>query len=182
MEERCICSLLKGDKMKKVRALLLVIVLMGAINFCHGQEGGIQVFGGTGVTNQPGDGRMSLHMGAGISFIDPVKFGKSIPLGMMFELSFASPYKDFRSGSAVFSANYAGGFWVSKDYTPFFTVGYSRIFGTGNALNFGGGVDYMFANYAHVVRFEVRDYKRFSGAKENDVAFRVGYYIFFGGD
>jgi hypothetical protein len=170
-----------------IRIILLAFAMICAGGFSHGQEGGFLIFGGPGITNQPGDAGKSLHLGAGFSFMDPVALGSkyrfnNIPLGLILELNYAGPLKDLRSGSAVVSTNYAVGFLTETPFVPFFTVGYSRIFGTGNALNFGGGIDYAFKDSAHVFRFEVRDYKRFSGARENDVAFRVGYYISFGGD
>jgi hypothetical protein len=59
------------------------------------------------------------------------------------------------------------------------TIGYSRIFGTGNALNYGGGIDYWLDEY-HMIRFEIREYRRMSGTRKKDLAFRIGYVFYKG--
>jgi hypothetical protein len=55
------------------------------------------------------------------------------------------------------------------------TVGYTRLFGTGNALNYGGGINLYIKDGTRALRFEVRDYLRFADFNEHSAAFRIGY-------
>jgi hypothetical protein len=149
-------------------------------SFCHGQGIGTVISGGSGITNQQGDAHNSLHLSAGLNLMAPME-DKNIPYGLLLELGYAGPPKNFSSGSTVFSSNYIGSFLTSWDLVPFLTVGYTRILGTGNALNFGGGIDYIFTKYnASGIRFEVRDYMRISGSREKDLAFKIGFIHFLG--
>jgi hypothetical protein len=126
--------------------------------------------------------RGSLHLIAGFEFNPRIKF-KQVPTGFLFEGGYVGPFNNLGSGSALFSADYAGAYFLGKSNRCklFFAGGYTRLFGTGNAVNYGGGVDFW-PNELGAVRFELRDYLRISGPKEHNVAFRVGYALYmFGG-
>ena len=58
---------------------------------------------------------------------------------------------------------------------PFATVGYTRMFVTGNALNFGFGVDIGRNAYQRAVRIELRDYFLFTGPEQHVVGLRIGF-------
>jgi hypothetical protein len=60
---------------------------------------------------------------------------------------------------------------------PFASTGYTRLFGTGNAVNFGGGFDYRFSQ-TRAIRVEVLDYYSFSTPAQHNVGLRVGYVVY----
>jgi len=161
--------------------LLLAMGFLYATGLCFSQDDfpspKLVLLGGSGTTNQSGDAHRSLHFG--IDLDEPLSgyLGK-IPGGYLLELAYAGPVKDFSSGSTIISTNYVGAFSVTRRLMPFFTVGYTRILGTGNALNYGGGIDLVIKNTTRAIRFEARNYARMSGAKEKDLAFRIGYVIY----
>ncbi len=57
------------------------------------------------------------------------------------------------------------------------TGGYTRLFGTGNAINFGGGMDFRL-NAERSVRLEVRDYYNVTGPRGHSVAVRIGCLVY----
>lgn len=105
------------------------------------------------------------------------------PGGILFEGGYAGPTADFSAGSAFFSANYMAAFpvhqYTSRMMLGFFTGGYTRLFGSGNAVNYGGGLDLVLSN-TRALRLEVRDYQRLSGPgiHEHNIALRFGYIIY----
>jgi hypothetical protein len=56
---------------------------------------------------------------------------------------------------------------------PFLTGGYTRVFVTGNAVNFGLGVDFGKDEYKRLMRIELRDYYLFTGPAQHIVGIRV---------
>ncbi len=58
-------------------------------------------------------------------------------------------------------------------FFPFAAVGYTQMFGTGHAVNFGGGMDIRL-NAKSGVRVEVRDYYGFIPREHNE-AIRIGW-------
>jgi len=135
------------------------------------------LFGGGGVTNLPPPTRGSVHLGADFEEAPPVS--DRVPYGILFEGGYITPAKSFSSGSAIFSADYMGAFALKDSpIIPFFAGGYSRLFGTGNAVNYGGGADFLLNGHKlRALRLEVRDYCRFSGNRHN-FGFRVGYIFY----
>jgi sugar lactone lactonase YvrE len=138
------------------------------------------VFGGAGATNPSGNAAHgSIHLGANFEISDVISFKKKtgIPAGFLWEFGYAGPVNDLGNGSALISANYlAEGLVLQRrPLTAFTTVGYTRLFGTGNALNFGVGIKSYINGQRNAVRFEVRDYFQINGSKEHNVAFRIGY-------
>jgi hypothetical protein len=66
-------------------------------------------------------------------------------------------------------------FWADRGWKllPFASAGYSLLFGTGNAVNFGGGIDYRLSQH-RAIRVEVRDYYSFSTPARHNLALRIG--------
>jgi putative flippase GtrA len=62
-----------------------------------------------------------------------------------------------------------------RDLYPFFTVGYTRMFATGNAANFGLGLDFGKTKSDTVIRIELRDYYLFTGPRQHVVGLRIGF-------
>jgi hypothetical protein len=178
----------KGAFMKVVRVMNCFAVMMFAAGLCFGQgyeafdsRGGFAVFGGAGVTNPSNATHGSIHLGADFEMNRVVDFKKNrgIPAGFIFEFGYAGPVNDLGNGSALISTNYLAECTASRHIplTVFATAGYTRLFGTGNALNFGGGINLYSKNGVSALRFEVRDYYRKAGSREHSVAFRIGYSV-----
>jgi hypothetical protein len=60
-----------------------------------------------------------------------------------------------------------------SDY-PFLTGGYTRILATGNAVDFGLGIDFGKDEYKRLIRIELRDYYLFTGPRQHVFGFRIG--------
>jgi hypothetical protein len=170
--------------MTTMRVMICLAGIIGIAGFCRAQDidsPKFVFFGGAGLTKHSSVTQSSVHFGATLEEIPPLraKSGPPYPGGFLFEVGYVGPAHDLGSGSAMLSVNYAGAFATEKcrHILPFFTGGYTRLFGTGNALNYGGGFDFLI-NHTRAVRFEARDYFRLSGSKEHNVAFRIGYIIY----
>lgn len=112
----------------------------------------------------------TVHFGAGGG--GPIYKG----LGAGLELGYLSPAKRLGDGFGIFSANGSYHFLresASGKVVPFATGGYSLAFSSGsaNGFNFGGGVNYWFADRAGL-RFEVRDHVF---ERSHFYGFRVGF-------
>src|SRR5215467_842363 len=118
------------------------------------------LFGGGGVLYLDTHTRGALQFGASLSASAPNKF-----LGVELEAGYVGAVATGSQRSAVFSANYRPSWaplrsrctFASTCPVVFAAAGYSRLFETGNALDFGGGLDYYFANKARALRIEARD-------------------------
>ncbi len=136
------------------------------------------VFGGAGITNASGPVHGGFQFGADFEAANPWSHSHPIfPVGYLVEGGYIGPVNSFAAGSAILSLNYLGKFNFSDQpdprLTPFLTGGYTHMFGTGNAVNFGGGIDCRISNTTSF-RFEVRDYRRAGGPAEHNVAIRIG--------
>jgi hypothetical protein len=105
-------------------------------------------------------------------------FPYEFPLGLLFEGGYTN-----KTASGIFSANYVSQFVFparqqSWYVLPFATVGYTTLVGTGNALNYGGGVDVLFGA-GHSVRVEFRDYLH--AWSDHDAALRIGWVMYIPG-
>jgi hypothetical protein len=60
---------------------------------------------------------------------------------------------------------------------PFAAAGYTQLFGTGHAVNFGAGMDFRLSG-KFALRLEARDYMGFT-PHEHSAAFRVGFRRYF---
>jgi hypothetical protein len=94
----------------------------------------------------------------------------------VFELGVIGPIPAGRSLDGLFSAN---GMFTSTvthhEAFPFFTAGYTRVFVTGNALNFGTGIDLGNRKSDRLIRIEFRDYYLFSSSQQNIVELRMAF-------
>ena len=91
-------------------------------------------------------------------------------LGMVGPLPGGHPVDGFASVDAMFSNKSP-----PHRLYPSLTVGYSRMFVTGNAANFGLGIDFGKDEYKRIVRIELRDYYLFSGPRQHVVSLRIGF-------
>jgi hypothetical protein len=147
---------------------------MCGTEFCFAQD--IAIFAGVGMTNRSAVTNSSIHLG--VSMEGLAQRG-AFWQGGLSEVGYIGPINSLGHGSAIFSVNYKGAFnhGNSSRLFPFFTGGYTRLFGTGNAVNYGFGVDVPF-HKSKALRFEVRDYLRLSGFEEHNVAFRSGLNLY----
>jgi hypothetical protein len=139
------------------------------------------VFGGAaGVVSSDLHTRGDLQFGASLGVSPPNTF-----FGVDLEGGYVGPNTQVVSqGSGVFSANYRPSWTLNRSRCTFgsctlafATAGYSRLFGTGNGLDFGGGLDYYFAKYPRALRVEVRDYMTWQAPKQHNLALRIGLVI-----
>ncbi len=148
------------------------------------------LFAGPATVATRGSSRGELQVGASFDEAPPNAWG-----GFSFEGGYLGPWSKPYTGSAFLSANYmaawsfgqkgegrtANGtpYWADRNWKllPFATAGYTRLFGTGNAVNYGGGIDYRLSqNYA--IRAEVRDYYSFSSPAQHNIGLRIGLVIY----
>jgi hypothetical protein len=180
------CMEKKGKFMRAVRMLLCFVAMMFFAGLCFGDDADdyfyapfihFTVFGGAGLTNQSSDAAHGcIHLGGSLEMMPANGF-----FGLMLEFGYAGPVNKLDAGSALLSVNYAPELVIShrKRLGVFAATGYTRLFGTGNALNLGGGLDFFNKDGTRALRFEVRDYWRFADISEHSAALRIGYL--FGG-
>jgi hypothetical protein len=136
--------------MKKFPAVSLFIFLMSAFVFGQGTgQGYLFVAPGsswrTTTVHFGGGGEADLYKG----------------LGLGIDLGYMAPTKYYGSGIGIFSPNGRFAFRISDDskLVPYVTAGYSLLFRThtANAYNYGGGIDYWFAE-KYGLKVEFRDH------------------------
>ena len=171
------------------RILLLVCFLMASALGARAQDAAspkFTLFGGAGTASARGTSLGEIQVGASFDEAPPGAWG-----GFSFEGGYLGPCSELSSGSAFFSADYmsawsfgqkgaghlASGarYWADRSwkFIPFASAGYTQLFGTGNAVNFGGGIDYRLSN-THAIRTEIRDYYSFSAPAGHNIALRIG--------
>ncbi|MEJ2244858.1 MAG: hypothetical protein P8Y80_02045 [Acidobacteriota bacterium] len=128
-------------------------------SFKKAQLNEFSAFGGTGFVNRSSITRGSLHFGADVRIIRPL-YGYKV--GMLYEVGYAGPVHHFTDGAALFSGNYLGSAVIGKSgrFLLFGTVGYTVLFGTEDAINYGVGVDIAIAEET-AIRIEARDYLKY---------------------
>jgi hypothetical protein len=101
--------------------------------------------------------------------------GKGVTGSPQFELGFVGPVKGGAPIDGLVSVDYmfANKLRHRHQYLSF-TVGYSRLFVTGNAANFGLGFDFGKDEYQRLIRVEVRDYFVFNGVSQHVIGLRIG--------
>jgi hypothetical protein len=148
------------------------------------------LFAGPGIVAARGASRGEIQVGASFDEAPPNAWG-----GFSFEGGYLGPWSKPHTGSAFLSTNYmaawsfsengkgrtANGsqYWADRGWKllPFATAGYTRLFGTGNAVNFGGGIDYRLSE-TQAIRMEVRDYYSFSSPAQHNIGLRIGFVIY----
>jgi hypothetical protein len=148
------------------------------------------LFAGPGIVAARGSSRGEIQAGASFDEAPPNAWG-----GFSFGGGYLSPWSKPHTGSAFLSANYMAAWsfgengkgrtangsqcWADRGWKllPFATAGYTRLFGTGNAVNFGGGIDYRLSQI-QAIRMEVRDYYSFSSPAQHNIGLRIGFVIY----
>jgi hypothetical protein len=166
-------SRLKVD-MKSVAMLIAFIVILAP--FSLGQDvdaPSVGVYAGGGI-QQITTTRVALQAGASYDQIFPNHW-----VGYMFEGGYVGAFANLGGGSALFAFNYVTS-WQNYRVPrlfPFATLGYAQLFGTGNAVDFGAGVDFR-PRSSFGIRVEARDYLGFTPHQHN-VAIRIGFRRYF---
>jgi len=134
----------------------------------------LTLFGGSGITEQArpaGSADTSTPRKL-------VNFGLAFEQLISLELGYLGPADDVSLFDGVFfssgiSAPLAWWRIGEKHFDLPLTFGYTRLIGTGNAVNFGAGLD-VFLDRDFGIRFEVRNYLKLSERNEHNLAFRIG--------
>ncbi|MEJ2109545.1 MAG: hypothetical protein P8Z37_06460 [Acidobacteriota bacterium] len=136
----------------------------------------VSAFGGPGVVNRSSITRSTVHFGVDVRIIRPY-YGYKV--GMLYEIGYAGPINHFKDGAALFSGNYLGSAVIGKSgrFLLFGTVGYTVLFGTEDAINYGVGIDIAIAE-KKAIRIEARDYLKYEEPFEHNVALRAAYVMF----
>jgi hypothetical protein len=170
----------------------IVVLLAAAATAAHAQDAAspkFTVFAGAGST-VAGPAQGEVQAGASFDEAPPGAWA-----GFSFEAGYLGPWSRPSAGSAILSVDYMTSwtfgekgkgltpsgkpYWRDRGWKvlPFVSTGYTRLFGTGNAVNFGGGIDYRL-NHLHAIRFEVRDYYSPAARVQHNVAFRIGWVAY----
>jgi hypothetical protein len=184
------------EKCRSLRAVRLVVSLLFAIAGAVGAQAQdvaspkFTLFAGPGIFAANGSSRGEIQAGASLDEAPPNSWG-----GFSFEGGYLGPWSKPHTGSAFLSVDYmsawqfgqsgsgqmANGtrYWSDRGWKilPFTSTGYTRLFGTGNAVNFGGGIDYR-VTQAYAIRAEIRDYYSFSTPTQQNLALRIGLVIY----
>jgi hypothetical protein len=130
----------------------LACLLAGASAIMLAQSHGYLSFGPGGATS---DGHTSgaMYMGGGGELIS------RIGLGGGAEVGYTTPWRSFRSGIGIASANGSFHFNRSGSVVPFVTGGYTLFFRSGhaNGFNAGAGVNWWLSHRIGL-KVEVRDH------------------------
>jgi hypothetical protein len=99
--------------------------------------------------------------------------------GFDMELAAVRPVQPGSALDGIFSFNLQPA-WTNKSNTvaPYLTAGYSRVFVSGNAINFGSGINLLtkaMADHHYFVRIEARDYYTFATQRQHLVNLRVAF-------
>jgi hypothetical protein len=155
-------------------ALFSCLLLSCAVASCQdGDSPSIGAFAGAGLQLN-GTRTGSFQVGG--------SFDQSAPnhwIGYIFECGYEGSFTNLHSGSALFSVNYFPSWHLRSlpSLYPFATVGYTQLFGTGNAVNFGAGVDVRLSTKLSV-RLEGRNYFGLV-PQQNNFAVRIGLRRYF---
>ena len=103
-------------------------------------------------------------------------FGNGVAPSPQFELGIAVPLSGGHpmDGLASFNMMFANKV-PQRSLYPSLTAGYTRMFATGNAVNFGLGIDFGKDEYKRLVRIELRDYYLFTGPQQHVLSLRIGF-------
>jgi putative flippase GtrA len=134
------------------------------------------VFAGPAAATDNGSTHLTGTTGVTIGQYFARTLGKGILASPQFELGVVGPIPGGHPVDGFFSvdAMFANKLLRRRIY-PFLTGGYTRVFATGNAVNFGLGVDLGKDEYKRLVRVELRDYYLFTGPTQHIVGIRVAF-------
>jgi len=101
--------------------------------------------------------------------------GKGITPSPQFEFGIVGPLPGGKAIDGLASLDMMFANKVpNRSVYPFLTGGYTRMFATGNAVNFGPGVDFG-KDDEHLIRIELRDYYLFTGPQQHVLSLRIGF-------
>jgi len=102
--------------------------------------------------------------------------GHGITGSPQFELGIVGPLPGGHALDGLVSVDYMFANKLPRRHVyPFLTAGYTRLFVTGNAVNFGLGVDFGKDEYKRLVRVELRDYYVFTGPPQHVLGLRIAF-------
>jgi hypothetical protein len=134
------------------RALLRLVGLLFCASTAMLAQSHAYVFFGPGGVTSAGATSGAAYMGAGGDYVSRIGLGAGVEVG------YVAPWRRFRSGIGIGSANGTYHFRRNGRLSPFVTGGYTLFFrtGTANGFNFGGGVNWWLAD-RFGLKAEVRD-------------------------
>jgi hypothetical protein len=95
----------------------------------------------------------------------------SLSLDYMAAWNLDSPRENRTAKGNTYKTNHA------QNFFPFVSAGYTRLFSVGNAVNFGGGLDYCL-NHKNAIRIELRDYYSPASPSQHNIALRIGWVLY----
>ena len=130
------------------------------------------VFTGPSITSRPSTPTFTTGVTFGQYFANSL--GKGAGASPQFELGVVGPIHGGHpvDGLASFGYIFANKIPHHPIY-PFLAGGYTRMFVTGNAVNFGVGVDFGKDEFKKLFRIEVRDYYLFTGPQQHVIGLRL---------
>jgi len=133
--------------------------------------GYVNVFAGPLVATGGGATKLAGTAGITVGEYQVRPLGKAVP---EIELGIIGPIPRGHDidGLASFNLHFATAV-PHHNLIPFVTGGLSRIFVSGNALNFGIGFEHSVRESDTVLRFELRDYYLSTGPQQHLIALRV---------
>jgi|ERR1700733_7559873 hypothetical protein len=183
----------EGQSLHPIRLAIGFFFAMICAVGTHAQDAAspkFTLFAGPGIVATNGNSRGQIQAGASFDEAPPNAWA-----GYYFEAGYLGPWSTPHNGSAFLSADYMAAwnfgqsgsaqtpngtrYWTDRSWRvlPFASAGYTRLFGTGNAVNFGGGIDYRLSQ-TFAIRGEVRDYYSFSTPTQHNVGLRIGFVIY----
>ena len=124
-----------------------------------------------------GDGTTKATFSGGLTFGQYFArpLGKGLVASPQFELGVIGPLPHGYPLDGLASVDFMfANKLPHRNLYPFLTGGYTRMFATGNAVNFGLGLDLGVKNSDTLVRIELRDYYVFTGPEQHVVGLRIG--------
>jgi len=174
-----------------IRLAVSIILVMTSAPALRAQDAAspkFTAFAGAGISTTPARGE--IQAGASFDEAPPGAWR-----GFLSEGGYLGPWTNPHGGSAFASVDYmaswsfgqkGGGrtttgrpYWSDRGWKllPFASTGYTRLFGTGNAINFGGGFDYRLS-HTRAIRAEAVDYYSFAAPRQHNLALRIGIVMY----
>jgi putative flippase GtrA len=193
-EPRQAGAVLKSEVPRPAHAVKLVLLLslMGGVTVhAQTQSGSSQphsdsedwgadcayesIFAGPAVST-PGSTQSTFTAGVTIGQYFAKTLGKGITASPQFELGIVGPLPRGFPLDGLVSMDFMFANKIPhRDVYAFLNGGYTRMFVTGNAVNFGLGVDIGKNGTEKAVRIELRDYYLFTGPRQHVVGLRMGF-------
>jgi len=136
----------------------------------------LNVFGGPVVGFRNGTMKPTAIAGVTAGQYFARTLGKGEKLSPQFGLGVIGPLTDGNpmDGMVFFDYMLANKLPAHHQYLSA-TVGYTRLFVTGDAVDFGCGFDFGRHEYDRILRVELRDYYLFDGPRQNILSLRMAF-------